>query len=315
MASTAVEFLREEFCGPMAIYGRRTASDVRGRPRESHRAPLTEFEKIAPDHPVFRVDTRSASDAAAKRRTTGARSGSVTVRSSTVRWVDGAREDDSVEALIAEQKTFYDLRAPDFGNAARPDRIGRSSLDPDVFRNLIAELDPRGKVLELACGTGWLTRELTRHADSVTAVDASRAMIERAGNEIDTDRVRFVAADVFDWTPADTHDVVCFSNWLSHVPLARFDDFWALVSTCLKPDGRVIFIDEDDRALGNDHRVSVGDVPAARRTLGDGRTFHVVKVFWSPDELEARLRMLGWTAHVRRLGETFLYGVAERANT
>jgi demethylmenaquinone methyltransferase/2-methoxy-6-polyprenyl-1,4-benzoquinol methylase len=106
---------------------------------------------------------------------------------------------------------------------------------------------------------------------------------------------------------------VCFSNWLSHVPLARFDDFWALVSTCLKPDGRVIFIDEDDRATGNDHRVSVGDVPAARRTLGDGRTFHVVKVFWDPDELEARLRLLGWTARVRRLGETFLYGVAERA--
>ena len=105
-----------------------------------------------------------------------------------------------------------------------------------------------------------------------------------------------------------------FANWLSHVPPSRFEDFWALVARCLKPDGRVGFIDEDDRAIANDHRLQVGDTPAARRTLGDGRTYHVVKVFWHPDQLEARLETLGWTAHVRRLGNTFLYGLARRVS-
>ena len=112
---------------------------------------------------------------------------------------------ESVDALIAEQMTFYDLRAPEFGDAAKPDRVGRSSLEPGVVGDLIDEFKPRGDVLELACGTGWLTRELARHADSLTAVDASSRMIQRARNEIDTHKVRFVQADIFDWTPDRTY--------------------------------------------------------------------------------------------------------------
>jgi hypothetical protein len=41
--------------------------------------------------------------------------------------------------------------------------------------------------------------------------------------------------------------------------------------------------------------------------------YRVIKVFWRPDELSARLQGLGWAATVRRLGEEFLYGVATRA--
>jgi len=226
------------------------------------------------------------------------------------------REDapESVDALLAEQKTFYDLRAPDFGDATRPDRVGRSTLEQGVLRSVIDEFDPGGDVLELACGTGWLTRELARHTDSLTAVDASLGMIRRARNEVDTDGVRFVQADIFDWTPDRAYDGVFFANWLSHVPPSRFDDFWSLVARCVRPQGPVGFIDEDDRAIGNDHRLQVADTPTARRTLRDGRTYHVVKVFWHPDQLQARLEALGWTAHVRRLGNTFLYGVARLVN-
>ena len=219
---------------------------------------------------------------------------------------------DSVDDLIAEQKTFYDLRAPDFGNATKSDRLGTSSLDPNVLSDMVAEFDPRGDVLELACGTGWLTRELARFADSLTAVDASTTMLERARNEGRTDVVRFVHADVFEWQPDRAYDVVWFANWLSHVPPNRFDEFWALVARSLKPNGRVGFIDEDERAVHNDERLEVGGVPVARRRLSDGRVYRVIKVFWTPDELAARLAALGWHADIQRLGETFLYGVVVR---
>jgi demethylmenaquinone methyltransferase/2-methoxy-6-polyprenyl-1,4-benzoquinol methylase len=157
-----------------------------------------------------------------------------------------------------------------------------------------------------------LTRELARHVESVTAVDASAAMIERARSEIDTEAVRFVQADLFEWTPDRTYDAVCFANWLSHVPPNLFDDFWTLVARCLRPHGRVWFLDEDERAVANDDRLMVSDVPAARRTLSDGRVYRVVKVFWHPDELTAGLQALGWSVQMRRLGDTFMYGVAKR---
>jgi hypothetical protein len=51
-------------------------------------------------------------------------------------------------------------------------------------------------------------------------------------------------------------------------------------------------------------------VPIARRTLGDGRTFDIVKVFWEPAALEGSLRSRGWDARVRPVGDAHLHGVA-----
>ena len=77
----------------------------------------------------------------------------------------------------------------------------------------------------------------------------------------------------------------------------------------MRDDGRVAFVDEDDRGTDNDDvRVHEG-VPLARRTLGDGREFDVIKLFWNPDELIARLQPLGWDFDIRRVQDTFMYGV------
>jgi hypothetical protein len=72
----------------------------------------------------------------------------------------------------------------------------------------------------------------------------------------------------------------------------------------------VAFVDEDDRAVDHDD-VEVRDgVPVARRTLGNGREFDVVKVFWNPEQLTKRLRALDWDVTITRLGSDLLSGVA-----
>jgi hypothetical protein len=38
-----------------------------------------------------------------------------------------------------------------------------------------------------------------------------------------------------------TINLLFFSFWLSHVPPARFEEFWALVRGALKPEGRAFF--------------------------------------------------------------------------
>ena len=215
--------------------------------------------------------------------------------------------------LIAEQRTFYDLRAPDFRDETAPDRRIMGAPTPELIRALVDEFGPVGDVLELACGTGVFTRELARHARTVTAIDGSPRMLERSRREVDHENVAYVQADIFDWHPDRRYDAVFFGFWLSHVPPARFDDFWSLVHSCLGPGGRVGFVDEDDRGSDNDDLRVVDDVPVARRTLRDGRTFDVIKLYWNAEELEARLRSLGWAGSVRRVGETFLYGELARS--
>lgn len=216
-------------------------------------------------------------------------------------------------ALLATQRHYYDLRADDYMNSdGRSDRKVSGEMPPGMAGSLIDELRLTGDVLELACGNGEFTREIVRHARSVTALDGSARMLALNQERLNDPKVTYVHADIFDWAPERTFDVVFFGFWLSHVPPSSFDDFWALVRTCLAPGGRVAFVDEDDRATHHDDLSTIGGVPTARRTLSDGRTFDIVKVFWRPDELEDRLRSLGWDTSVRCVGETFLYGVGTR---
>ena len=99
--------------------------------------------------------------------------------------------------------------------------------------------------------------------------------------------------------------VVFFSFWLSHVPEERFDEFWALVRSALRPDGRVFLVDSGPADAA----------PAARRacevtrSLADGREFTIVKRFWQPDELAERVRSLGFELDLALTGTgLFLYG-------
>ena len=218
------------------------------------------------------------------------------------------------DALLHAQRAYYDERAPDYMDLARPsDRKGRGFLPDELCAALIDEFAPIGQVLELACGSGWLTREIVRHAASVTAVDGSPRRIERNRAVIRDPKVNYVVADIFAWEPDRTYDAVLFSTWLSHVPPVRFDDFWGIVRACLAPDGRVCFIDEDDRGAIHDDVRLLDGIPVARRTLADGRAFDIVKCFWSATDLEERLRSIGWDVTVHSVGDGFLFGSGQPA--
>ena len=80
--------------------------------------------------------------------------------------------------------------------------------------------------------------------------------------------------------------------------------------TMLELNARVVFVDQDRRARGNETAISEGPGPTARRTLSDGRLFEIIKIFWEPAELEDRLRGIGWRAEGRPLGASFLTGTA-----
>ena len=214
--------------------------------------------------------------------------------------------------VVDTQRQYYDLRAPDFLDVSKPDRRVSGFMAPARVQALVDGFDVDGDVLELACGEGAFTRELVRHARSVTAVDGSPAMLER-NRAVLGDAVAYVLADLFAWEPERRYDVVFFANWLSHVPPPLFASFWGLVERCLAPAGRVCFVDEDDRASDFDRTHTEDGIPLATRTLADGREFDVVKVFWRPVDLEVQLCELGWDATVRRFDDTFLRGTVTRA--
>jgi 2-polyprenyl-3-methyl-5-hydroxy-6-metoxy-1,4-benzoquinol methylase len=213
------------------------------------------------------------------------------------------------ERLIAEQIEYYRSQAAEYDETSRPPDDSLGDFGSELTRALDA-FRPTGNVLEIASGTGAWTTQLLRHASLVTALDASPEMHDQAAVKINRDpRVRFILGDVFSWEPDTQYDVVFFANWLSHVPPKRFERFWATVGNALRASGRVFFIDELLDAWRQEHLseefIGDADAPVVHRSLRDGRRFRVVKVFWDPEELESKLRELGWHTEVHQAGPFF----------
>jgi SAM-dependent methyltransferase len=214
--------------------------------------------------------------------------------------------DDELQPLLVEQIAYYSAVAPEYGDHAIA-VAGGAELQAalDAFR-------PAGDVLELACGPGTWTEHLLRYATSVTAVDASAEMLAIASARVRDERVRFVRADLFSWRPDRHSDVVFFGFWLSHVPLERFESFWALVADCLEPDGRVLFVDDGYRTP--DELIDGESSSTIRRRLSDGSAYRAVKVPHQPAELERRLGRLGWRFTVSQTSGPFYWGAGSVAD-
>jgi demethylmenaquinone methyltransferase/2-methoxy-6-polyprenyl-1,4-benzoquinol methylase len=214
---------------------------------------------------------------------------------------------DEVQALLAEQIAYYRARAPEYTETAYPElRIGDLPVAREQVIALLDAFGPNGQVLELACGPGTWTTELLRHADTLTAVDASPEMLELARKKVRDDRVTFIRADVFGWRPDRGYDVVFFGFWLSHVPLERFDEFWSRVERCLKPGGRVAFLDDAYRTL--DELIEGEQSATILRRLTDGTEFRAVKVPHTAESLQRRIEDLGWEVEVTQLPGPFFWG-------
>lgn len=231
---------------------------------------------------------------------------------------------ENVVGNLAQQVEYYRARASEYDEWWF--RKGRYDRGPELnaqWFSDIEELDaalrdfaPRGKVLELAGGTGIWTEKLCGYADELTVVDASSEMLALNEKRIGPGRARYVQANLFDWVPPAQFDVVFFSFWLSHVPDARFESFWRLVRTALAPEGRVFFIDsrKDPTSTSPDqHPPESGSI--VERRLNDGRTFNIYKIYYEPEALRAKLGRLGWNADVRSTSRYFIYGRCSTADT
>ncbi len=227
------------------------------------------------------------------------------------------------EDLLAEQRSFYRARAPEYDEWwQRRGRYDRGQEQLLEWQQQVAAVEaalnafgPTGKVLELAGGTGWWTQRLAETADQLTVVDSSPEALALNRDRVGRRDVRYDAADLFDWRPDTSYDVVFFSFWLSHVPRSRFGDFWSLVRTCLGPSGRVFLVDNRDDpmpgpSLKDPYVIEYG-TDLQLRTLSDGSRYRVIKVMYEPGPLESLIAAEGWSVEIDAT-RWFIFGSARR---
>jgi 2-polyprenyl-3-methyl-5-hydroxy-6-metoxy-1,4-benzoquinol methylase len=225
--------------------------------------------------------------------------------------------------ILQDQIAYYRARAGEYDQWWF--RTGRYDRGPEFNAQWQAEVDEVENeldawlearhpltLLELACGTGLFTRRLAPQVPHITAVDASPEVIAINRARVGASNVEYVEADLFEWRPARRYDAVFFSFWLSHVPDERFVAFWQTVADALDPRGAAYFIDSafDTMSTAKDHAVPSREAGVVTRKLNDGREFRIVKLFYRPDELAAKLSRVGWRAETRQTEHYFVHGQA-----
>ena len=215
----------------------------------------------------------------------------------------------SDQQLIDEQITYYRARAAEYDATSTPEDDPFAEA-ADRIRDALRAFEPRGRVLELAAGTGQWTGLLADYAEELFVTDASPEMLELNCAKVGERGIEYRVADAFAMEATHDHDVVFFGFFLSHVPAGRFEPFWGVVSGLLAPRGRVFFVDEAAHGLWDEDWVD-REAGIVRRPLTDGRVHRAVKVLWTPADLESRLASLGWDASVRSK-EPFYWGTATR---
>jgi demethylmenaquinone methyltransferase/2-methoxy-6-polyprenyl-1,4-benzoquinol methylase len=223
-----------------------------------------------------------------------------------------------LDGLLRGQIDYYQARAAEYDEwLYRKGRYDRGAEENAkwfaefaIVGRVLERFAPAGRVLEFAGGTGYWTEQLARFANSVTVVDAAPEMLALNRERVAASNVRRLRADIFEFAPDGQYDVVFFGFWLSHVPAERFESFWELVRRSLGPAGRVFFVDSRPSPTSTARDQSLPDSKSTTmlRRLNDGREFEIVKVFYAPEELTARLARLGWDFEVLATENHCLYG-------
>jgi len=224
-------------------------------------------------------------------------------------------------SLIQQQIAYYKALAPDYEQwFLRQGRYDHGLeqrqkwfQEVEAVRKRLDEFQPRGKVLELACGTGLWTQQLLVHARQITAIDASAEVLELNQQKVQSTKVKYFQTDIFTWQPDELYDVIFFSFWLSHVPPEYFEPFWQMVARGLESDGRVFFIDSkpEQNSTAHDHQIDP-HAQTMRRRLNDGSEYEIVKIYYNGRHLEERLSGLGWKIEVNETPSYFILGHGSR---
>jgi len=119
------------------------------------------------------------------------------------------------------------------------------------IHNLVDEyiFGRRLRILDVGCGRGWLSLELSREGHDVLGVDSSKEMILNAKRTMDTDpyknergKLEFQVSDFSQWEhPVESFDLVIFSRSLHHI--RQPGKAVRKAHNLLKKDGQIVCIE------------------------------------------------------------------------
>lgn len=219
-------------------------------------------------------------------------------------WVLQIVSEPSVRSTLAPMPTpdpmhaYYSDRAPYMAKGLEIEPAGQ-------LLEIIAELKAQAKgktVLEIACGTGYWTRFAGPVSKHTTATDYSITMLGVA-QSLRIENARILLDDAYRLSSVgdERFDFGFAMHWVSHIPLARWDEFFTAFHARLKPGATVLLVDDIRRPDDADpyySKLATRDSYEIRH-LPNGESYEIVKTFFTPDQLRTLLQPYADNLNIR----------------
>lgn len=176
---------------------------------------------------------------------------------------------------------YYNNRAKEYDQVYLiPEEQNDLTKATQIFQHLFLQK----AVLEIACGTGYWTEQISQSAASVFATDINKSVLEIAKGRNYGGNVTFKVADMYSLTMDTTFDALFGGFIWSHILLQDLDGFLHSIRSLLAPGATIAFIDSKQLKGGihDDKSITQTDEQGntyQRRSLENGAVYSVLKNF------------------------------------
>lgn len=187
--------------------------------------------------------------------------------------------------------SYYNDRAKEYDKVYQ---IPEEQEDLLAATNLFQNIFSQKSVIEIACGTGYWTNQISKTATSIYATDINKAVIDIAKTRQVSNNVTFEVADMNDLAIEKKFEGLFGGFIWSHIPLEHLDKFLDRIKHLVIENGDIIFIDSNPvkGTIHDNKRITRTDQYGntfQTRQLEDGTTHEVLKNFPANDFLVEKL--------------------------
>jgi ubiquinone/menaquinone biosynthesis C-methylase UbiE len=206
---------------------------------------------------------------------------------------------------------YYDERAPEYEQAYTAGTGTASIRDGAVFTReaamlgIVVERLASGRIVDLACGTGYWLPCYAPRCTSITLIDQSPRMLEESRRKVDAlgvgERTHIVCSDVLDVKPEQgAYDVALVGFLISHLTGSEEAALFGALRHFLAPSGRFIVLESAWTPLRARFNEKSERQP---RRLNDGTPFEIYKRYIDRDDIAVWSTSYGVTTAIEFFGD------------
>ena len=209
---------------------------------------------------------------------------------------------------------YYDERAEEYEELYTLGAGPASIPDPEAYKEEvrilagIAKKFCHGKVIDIACGTGfWLPNYIDK-CSSVTLIDQSRKMLSACERKVVSLRAQDkcnIVCDDFLSHPFDITNFDCaiIGFFVSHLTEKQEQEFFEKLKSILKTGGRFIIFD----SAWNKERAKTREKQGQhQRKLNDGRCFDIYKRYFEKNDIIEMQKRYKIALSLEHIGRVFI---------